>query len=69
VLTILAYQRAIALGASALRDSFTPTTVAALTVAGGVLILGIGLRLLDLVPVRVANLLPALVIAPVTFAS
>ena len=68
VLTILVYQGAIALGASALRDIFTPTTVASLTAAGGVLILGIGFRLLDLVPVRVANLLPALVIAPVTFA-
>ena len=42
---------AIARDVSAMRDAFTPTTVAALTVAGGVLILGIGYRLLDLVPV------------------
>src|SRR2546430_4887024 len=57
VVTILVYQGGIALGASALRDVFTPATVAALTAAGGVLILGIGLRLLDLVQVRVAKLL------------
>jgi uncharacterized membrane protein YqgA involved in biofilm formation len=68
VVTILVYQGGIALGASALRDVFTPTTIAALTAAGGVLILGIGFRLLDLAKVRVANLLPALLLAPVTLA-
>jgi uncharacterized membrane protein YqgA involved in biofilm formation len=62
------YQGGIALGASALRDVFTPTTIAALTAAGGVLILGIGFRLLDLAKVRVANLLPALLLAPITLA-
>jgi len=44
-------------------------TVASLTAAVGVLILGIGFRLLDLVPVRVADLLRALVRAPLTLAS
>ena len=68
IITILLYQGGISIGASALRDVFTPTTVAALTAAGGVLILGIGFRLLDLVEVRVANLLPALVLAPVIVA-
>jgi uncharacterized membrane protein YqgA involved in biofilm formation len=33
-----------------------------------VLILGIGLRLLKLLDIRVANLLPALVLAPVSIA-
>ena len=32
--------------------------------AGGVLLLGISLRLLDLKQIRVANLLPAVVLAP-----
>jgi uncharacterized membrane protein YqgA involved in biofilm formation len=68
VITILLYQGGIALGASSLRDVFTPTTIAALSAAGGVLILGIGFRLLDLVTVRVANLLPALLLAPVALA-
>ncbi len=35
-----------------------------LTATGGVLIMGIALILLDLKQVRVANLLPAIVIAP-----
>jgi uncharacterized membrane protein YqgA involved in biofilm formation len=68
VITILLYQGGISIGASAMRDVFTPPTVGALTAAGGVLILGIGFRLLDLVKVRVANLLPALVLAPVALA-
>ena len=38
--------------------------VVELTATGGVLILGIGLTLLDLKKIRVANLLPAIVIAP-----
>jgi uncharacterized membrane protein YqgA involved in biofilm formation len=39
-----------------------------MTAAGGVMIMGIGLRLLELREVRVANLLPALVLAPVAVA-
>ena len=49
--------------------SLMAVTVASLTAAVGVLILGIGFRLLDLVPVRVADLLRALVRAPLTLAS
>jgi uncharacterized membrane protein YqgA involved in biofilm formation len=39
--------------------------VAAMTVAGGVLLLGISLRLLDIKHMRVGDLLPALFIAPI----
>ena len=38
--------------------------VVELTATGGILILGIGLTLLDLKKIRVANLLPAIAIAP-----
>lgn len=38
--------------------------VAAVTATGGVLLLGVGLRLLDLKPVAVGDLLPALLVAP-----
>jgi len=38
--------------------------IAALTATGGVLLLGVGLRLLQLRPVAVGNMLPALVVAP-----
>jgi hypothetical protein len=42
-----------------------PYQVAAMTVTGGVLLLGISLRLLDIKQIRVGDLLPALFLAPV----
>jgi uncharacterized protein len=65
---VLVYQGALTLSASWAAGVFSEAMVAALTAAGGVLILGIGLRLLELREVRVANLLPALVLAPVGIA-
>lgn len=65
VITILLYQGGLSLSASLATGIFSDAVVAALTAAGGVLIMGIGVRLLDLREVRVANLLPALVLAPV----
>jgi uncharacterized membrane protein YqgA involved in biofilm formation len=43
--------------------------IEAMTATGGVLILGLGLVLLELKEVRVANMLPALVIAPLLIAA
>jgi uncharacterized protein len=68
VLVILVYQGALTLGSSVLAGVFSPAMIAAMSATGGVLILGIALRLLELRQVRVANLLPALVIAPVVVA-
>jgi uncharacterized protein len=68
VLVILVYQGALTLGASALAGAFSPAMIAAMSATGGVLILGIALRLLELRQVRVANLLPAIVIAPAVVA-
>lgn len=68
VLTILVVQGGIALSAGAVSSSVTDAMIASMNAVGGVLILGIGLRLLDVRQVRVANLLPALVIAPVVTA-
>ena len=65
--TVLVYQGALSLSAAAATGVFTDVVVEAMTAAGGVIILGIGLRLLDLRRVRVGNLLPALLIAPVAF--
>lgn len=67
-LTVLLYQGALTLSASWAAGVFSEPMVAALTAAGGILIIGIGLRLLELREVRVANLLPALVLAPVSIA-
>ncbi len=68
VLPLLVYQGSISLAASTLADAFTPEVVAGLTAAGGILILGISLRLLELRQVRVGNLLPALLLAPIAVA-
>ncbi|MGH2684201.1 MAG: DUF554 domain-containing protein [Actinomycetota bacterium] len=63
-LTVLLYQGTLTLAASAVAGAFSPAMIAAMSAVGGVLILGIALRLLDLREVRVANMLPALAIAP-----
>jgi hypothetical protein len=64
VLPIILLQGGIALGAGALEGVLTEPMLAALGTAGGILLLGIALRLLDLKKVRVANMLPAIVLAP-----
>lgn len=63
-LTVLVVQGGLtALGAVA-GEVLDDAQVAALTATGGVLLLGVGLRLLRIKPVPVADLLPALVLAP-----
>jgi uncharacterized membrane protein YqgA involved in biofilm formation len=64
-ITVLVVQGALtALGA--VFGSFMPDSlISAMTAAGGVLLLGIGLRLLQVRRVPVADMLPALVLAPV----
>jgi uncharacterized protein len=59
-------QGALTLVSAGLGDLLTDRMVDELTATGGVLILGIGLRLLDVREIRVANLLPALLLAPLT---
>jgi uncharacterized membrane protein YqgA involved in biofilm formation len=68
VLTILVYQGALSLAAGAAAGGFSDAMIAAMTAVGGILIMAIGLRLLELRTIRVANLLPALVLAPATVA-
>jgi uncharacterized membrane protein YqgA involved in biofilm formation len=68
VLTILVYQGALSLAAGLGAGAFSPAMISAMTAVGGVMILAIGLRLLELKTIRVANLLPALVLAPATVA-
>ncbi|MCU0279972.1 MAG: DUF554 domain-containing protein [Candidatus Nanopelagicales bacterium] len=48
-----------------LGDIMSDALVAALTATGGVLLLGVGLRLLSVKPVPVGDMLPALLLAPV----
>jgi uncharacterized protein len=63
-LTVLVVQGGIAALGSSLDAVLTDEMVDGLATAGGILLLGIALRLLDLKRVRVANLLPAIVLAP-----
>lgn len=68
VITILVYQGGLSAlastAAAAIPDPAASPAIAAVTATGGVLILAIGLRLLRLREIRVANLLPALALAP-----
>ena len=64
-ITVLVVQGAIAGGAFLLRDVMDERTIIVVTAAGGVILLGVALRLLDLRQVRVASFLPALVLAPI----
>lgn len=64
IIVILGFQGGISLLASLGADIFTPDMVAEMTAVGGVVLLSIGFRLLQLKQIRSANLLPALFIAP-----
>jgi uncharacterized membrane protein YqgA involved in biofilm formation len=63
-IAVFVVQGGIAAGAFLLSDVMDPPTVLAITAVGGLILLGVALRLLDLKPVRVANFLPALLLAP-----
>lgn len=67
-LPLLVWQGGLSLLAAAAGGLVDDVMVAALGAVGGFLIIGIGLRLLELRQVRVANLLPALVLAPLVVA-
>lgn len=64
-LVILTYQGALTLGAVWARPLLSQPVVVEMTAAGGLLIVGIGLNILGIARIRVANMLPALAIAPV----
>ena len=63
-LSVLVIQGGLSLGAGLFEDLLTGNALAALTSAGGVLIIGISLRLLEIKDVKVGNYLPALIFAP-----
>jgi uncharacterized membrane protein YqgA involved in biofilm formation len=63
-LSVLVYQGALSLGSTLFEDILKGEALAALTGAGGVLIIGISLKLLEVTDVKVGNFLPALLFAP-----
>lgn len=62
--SVLLYQGAITLGAGIFDELLQGEALMALTSVGGLTIVGIGLKLLGIKDVRVANFLPGLVFAP-----
>ena len=67
--TVLLVQGTLTLGAGFIEPFVTDAMISAATATGGVLIVGLGLGLLDLKQVRVGNMLPALLFAPLLVAA
>ncbi|MGN6781086.1 MAG: DUF554 domain-containing protein [Marmoricola sp.] len=63
-LVVLVVQGSLTVLGAVLGNVVPAAGIAALTATGGLLLVGVGLRLLDLKQVKVADLLPALVVAP-----
>lgn len=63
---VFLYQGLITIGASILATLLSDAVVTALTAVGSLLIIGIGLNLLEITKIKVANLLPA-VFLPIIF--
>jgi uncharacterized membrane protein YqgA involved in biofilm formation len=63
-ITVLVVQGSLTLIGVFVGDVMSEAQVAALTATGGVLLLGVGLRLLRIKPLPVGDLLPALLVAP-----
>jgi uncharacterized membrane protein YqgA involved in biofilm formation len=59
------YQGALTLGANAIDPLLTPRMLVELTSTGGVMVMAIGVRLLELRRIRVGSMLPALLITPI----
>jgi uncharacterized membrane protein YqgA involved in biofilm formation len=65
LLTIAVYQGGLTLGAALVAPLMSTEVLAQLGAVGSLLVMGIGLRLLEMARVPVVNLLPALVVGPV----
>ncbi len=65
ILTILLIQGVIATLAYLFGTNLDPVAISAASAVGGVILLGVGFRLLEIKRVRVVSLLPALILAPV----
>lgn len=65
---VLLYQGAITLGAGLLSRLLTPEMIREIGAVGGLLVLGLGLNMTGAARLRVANVLPAMFVAPVLLA-
>lgn len=62
---VFVFQGILVLLAFALRPILTDSAIAEMTCAGSVMIIGLGLNMLGVTKLKIANYLPALVIAPI----
>ena len=67
-LSVMIYQGSITLFAGVLSQVLTDPMINEMTATGGLIIVGIGLKLLEIKDIRLANLLPALLLAPLIMA-
>jgi uncharacterized membrane protein YqgA involved in biofilm formation len=69
IAVILVYQGGLALGASVLAGLLSDPQLREMNAVGGLLILGVGLKLLGIRDVKVADFLPAILVAPLLVAA
>ncbi len=69
IAVILVYQGGLALGASVLAGLLSDAQLREMNAVGGLLILGVGLKLLGIRDVKVADFLPAILVAPLLVAA
>lgn len=71
IIVILVYQGGLSLSAHAIAPALgaTPLAITELTAVGGLILVAIGLKLLKVRDLRVANYLPALIVAPLLVAA
>lgn len=67
--TVLVVQGGLAAGAALFAGALSDQMIKEMSAAGGLVIVGVGLRLLDLTDVSVADYLPAIVVAPLIVAT
>jgi uncharacterized membrane protein YqgA involved in biofilm formation len=66
---ILVYQGGLAAGASLFAGALSPAQLREMSAVGGLLIVGVGLKLLKIRDVQVADFLPAIAVAPLLVAA
>jgi uncharacterized membrane protein YqgA involved in biofilm formation len=65
---VFIYQGAISLGAGVIKPLLTDPMLNNITALGGVLIAGLGLNIMGITRIRVANLLPGVILVPILMA-
>ena len=69
IVVILVYQGGLAVGAAVLAGALSEAQLREMNAVGGLLILGVGLKLLSIRDVKVADFLPAILVAPLLVAA